>query len=488
MTKAVVFNEETIARLFGHEAAEDETPQRLREYYFKSAVFEQVNAALPLRILVGHKGIGKSALFQVAMAEDRDANKLALEVRPDDVAGIGSGGSDLLSRISQWKDGLRSAILRSSLRAMNAPDCGLLETVKAKSANFVHGLADILQPAISSYADSGAVKRAALDNFLAKREINVYIDDLDRGWAGKRDDIERLSALLNAVRDLSRDNTGLRFRISMRSDVFFLVRTSDESTDKLQGSVIWYSWTNHQILALLVKRVESFFGRQLPETQLLGMSQTSLAQLLSPVLDERFNGQGKWQNAPMYRVLMSLIRRRPRDLIKLLTLAARRAAADRRSRIQTVDMQGVFEQYSQDRVQDTVNEYRSELPTVERLILGMKPNRKERTAREGYLYKTDKLLQKLNNIREGGEFTDAIGRMLSAKQLAGFLYKINFLIASKELPTGFIDRKYFEENKYLSSDLMDFGYDWEVHPAYRWALQPDSAADLPKLIGLSAED
>lgn len=371
---------------------------------------------------------------------------------------------------------------------MNAPDCGLLETVKAKSANFVHGLADILQPAISSYADSGAVKRAALDNFLAKREINVYIDDLDRGWAGKRDDIERLSALLNAVRDLSRDNTGLRFRISMRSDVFFLVRTSDESTDKLQGSVIWYSWTNHQILALLVKRVESFFGRQLPETQLLGMSQTSLAQLLSPVLDERFNGQGKWQNAPMYRVLMSLIRRRPRDLIKLLTLAARRAAADRRSRIQTVDMQGVFEQYSQDRVQDTVNEYRSELPTVERLILGMKPNRKERTAREGYLYKTDKLLQKLNNIREGGEFTDAIGRMLSAKQLAGFLYKINFLIASKELPTGFIDRKYFEENKYLSSDLMDFGYDWEVHPAYRWALQPDSAADLPKLIGLSAED
>ena len=74
--KRLSFSEEEIQKLFGHEAAEDEDPTRLREYYFKSATYDQVVADLPLRILVSHKGIGKSALFQVAMAEDHEKNHL----------------------------------------------------------------------------------------------------------------------------------------------------------------------------------------------------------------------------------------------------------------------------------------------------------------------------------------------------------------------------------------------------------------------------
>ena len=35
------FTEETISSLFGSEAAEDEQPQRLKGYYFKSEVYEK---------------------------------------------------------------------------------------------------------------------------------------------------------------------------------------------------------------------------------------------------------------------------------------------------------------------------------------------------------------------------------------------------------------------------------------------------------------
>ena len=34
-------------------------------------------------------------------------------------------------------------------------------------------------------------------------------------------------------------------------------------------------------------------------------------------------------------------------------------------------------------------------------------------------------------------------------------------------------RKYFEENRYISSGRINFGYDWEIHPVFRWALQPE---------------
>jgi predicted ATPase len=100
MTK-LSFTEEVIQNLFGHEAAEDEDPARLRQYYFKSSTYDQVVTTLPLRIVVGHKGIGKSALFREAMAELRDASKLAIEIKPDDVADIARGQPDFLSSISR---------------------------------------------------------------------------------------------------------------------------------------------------------------------------------------------------------------------------------------------------------------------------------------------------------------------------------------------------------------------------------------------------
>ena len=61
----------------------------------------------------------------------------------------------------------------------------------------------------------------------------------------------------------------------------------------------------------------------------------------------------------MYRVLMSLIRKRPRDLVKLLTLAARQAQMEGSDLITTRNLRGIFEEYSQGRLQDTINEYRS---------------------------------------------------------------------------------------------------------------------------------
>ncbi len=66
------FTPEIIEELFGTEAAEQEDPLRLRKYFFKNKTYEDIKANLPLRILVAHKGIGKSALFKVCFSEDID--------------------------------------------------------------------------------------------------------------------------------------------------------------------------------------------------------------------------------------------------------------------------------------------------------------------------------------------------------------------------------------------------------------------------------
>lgn len=480
------FNEEQIQKLFGHEAAEDESNERLRQYYFKTNTYDQVIADLPLRILVGHKGIGKSALFQVAMAEEEEAGKLTILIKPDDIAGLGTGNPEFLASIREWKSGILDLIVKKAFTEMglgNEQWTNQFATFGGKVVDFLY---DVFKD--SSKLNLVPAKEKIAAGFLEKRTIYVYIDDLDRGWQGRQQDITRLSALLNAVRDISTDNRKIYFRIGLRSDVYFLVRTSDESTDKIEGSVIWHRWTNHEIFVLWVKRIESFFGRTIDESNLMNLQQKHLAHYLDPIMENRFQGQGHWRNAPMYRVFMSLIRRRPRDLVKLCTLAARQAHLREGNKIITQDLKRSFEDYSQGRLQDTINEFRSELQDIARLLMGMKPNQKERTTKQGYVYRRDQLLSKIQNIEELGKFQFVTNETADAKSLAAFMYKINFLTGRKKDATGAISRKYFEENRYLSSQFVDFGYDWEVHPAYRWALQPDDIDSIFRQLDLTSSE
>lgn len=487
MNKKIEFNDETIQRLFGFEDAESEPIDRLREYYFKKDTFKRVVSDLPIRILVGHKGTGKSALFKVAIAEERESGNLPILIKPDDIAELGKTDENFLLRIRQWKYGLTKIIGEKVFSEFGLYDetiIGKLSQFGVKLVSYVSDSVKVLKEKV----DIEPTQKKAVDNFLKSKKIIVYIDDLDRGWQGKRDDINRISALLNAIRDMANENPGLLFKVSLRSDVYYLVRTSDESTDKIEGAVVWYKWTNHEILVLLIKRILTYFGEKIDEEILMRTPQRHLSFHLDKVFEPKFYGKGKWEEVPIYRILMSLTRKRPRDLVKLCSLAAQQAFARGSSLLSSPHFQAIFEEYSQGRIQDTINEYKTELPQIEKLVFGLKPTKKERNASDGYIYTTSELQSKINNIKQQNNFTFTNGRPASAKDLAQFLFKINFLTARKVMEDGTIQRKYFEENRYLSNSFVDFGYDWEVHPAFRWALQPDNLEDIFNKLTLTSDE
>lgn len=186
----------------------------------------------------------------------------------------------------------------------------------------------------------------------------------------------------------------------------------------------------------------------------------------------------------MYRILMTLTRKRPRDLVKLCSLAAKHAYLEDAQKIRTIDLKEIFVEYSQGRMQDTINEYRSELPEIERLLLGMKPSRNEVKKHEGYIYTTSRLKEKIRNIMQQGKFYYRSGKEAKEFDLIQFMYKINFITARKVKETGYIDRKYFQENQYLTSRFVDFEYEWEIHPAFRWVLEPSDVNSIFQQIDL----
>lgn len=478
------FDEPTIQALFGKDAAEDESIERLREYYFKSDVFDKINNELPLRILVGHKGVGKSALFKVAMNEALENKMLALWVRPDDILSIETDQSDVLKTIRDWKNGINDMIISLVLNSVginNVPS--ILEKVRSLGGGLLNILTEVLGKKADEYGvNISEAKTNIVNNFLSTKKILLFIDDLDRGWSGDENSIKRVSGLLNAVRDMTSANPGLLFRISLRSDVYFLVRTSDESTDKIDGNVIWLSWTQHQLLVLLAKRIDTYFGYTVDEKELMRKSQAEVAKSIYRVFEERFYGHGKWDNIPTHRVLATLIRKRPRDLVKLCTLAAREAKDNEHKKIGTDDLDCVFDRYSQDRIQDTINEHRYELPEIERLLLGMAPSKKKKRTADAYMFSKEELLTKLINISSKpfyfAKVKEEEPKKVTPEQLLHFMYKINFIVGRKEAENGEIDRRYFEDQNYLTTTFKDFGYKWEIHPAFRWALYPEGRETL----------
>lgn len=487
--KLIKLTDDTIRFIFGHEAAEDDDIERLKKYYFKNTTYERLRSSTALRILIGHKGVGKSALLTVASQEDAMQNRLSIMLRPDDIAEVLLESKDINTLIRAWKSGLLRLIRGKVVEYFSMKVDFIPDGCASNWSALARDLASNLSKWIAS---KGVVldetRRSVLEAFCHDNVIRIYVDDLDRGWTATAESVVRMSAMLNAMRDIAREYKNIRFVVSMRSDVFYLVRTSDESTDKLESSCIWFSWTNHDILAMLMKRVKTFFGKYCPEDAVLvQQEQSMLASDLSLVMEDRFKGHGAWSNIPTYRMLMTLIRRRPRDLVKLCTLAARHAYENGRIKIGAEDFDAIFSRYSQDRLQDTINEFRSELPNIQELLENMKPDKRARkhSAHRNsgfYVFTTDELVAKLKNIAQGHHFK-FYGKSTFAteKELISFLYKIGFITARRKQSTGKIVRHFFEEQNYIGSLYADYGYEWEVHLAYRWALSPADVDTLSEV-------
>lgn len=477
------FTDENIYEIFGSEDAENERPERLKAYFFRNRAYENLKANLPIRVLVGHKGVGKSALLKMCHLEDQEEGYLALWIRPNDVfSGVDLEASSFLGLVENWKIGLCTLVVRKSLESVELFD------EAAKVSQITGGTRHLLRALgrhfKSAEADLEAPARAMVDSFRVGQRIRIYLDDLDRGWQARQSDISNISALLNAVRDLAGEDSRIQFRIGLRTDVYHLVRTSDESTDKIEANVIWLIWSNHEILTAMAKRVATYFGENVDERKLVQMRQKDIAQHLNRVITPRFEGRGRWEHEDTYRILMTLVRKRPRDLVKLFYYSAKEAARDQAEIIQSAHLQRVFEKYSNERLRDVINEFKTELPQIEDVLLGMRQTSRERDDGIGPVFDDGQIYSKLQSIISGVSARFTNGDRVTAQNLARFLYKCDFVTARFE-KDGYIVRKHFEENQLLMNNRAQFGFKWEIHPAYRWALEPQGVETLLKKIELS---
>lgn len=159
---------------------------------------------LPIRILVAHKGIGKSAVFRMSYLENIENNVLNIWVKPDDILGIPSekDETDPLKMIRHWKSGLEELLVEKVISCFNiSKDNEEINGVFRKGIKLTDRLSTIVKK-VRDVFDVDEIKKEVAEQYFLNHKIFIYIDDLDRARNGSKKNIYRISALLNTVRDM----------------------------------------------------------------------------------------------------------------------------------------------------------------------------------------------------------------------------------------------------------------------------------------------
>ncbi|MFY7836545.1 MAG: P-loop ATPase, Sll1717 family [Novosphingobium sp.] len=193
-----------------------------------------------------------------------------------------------------------------------------------------------------------------------KRKVILIIDDLDRQWADDRVRIKLIEALINAIPKF-RKIKNVKIVIAMRDDLLDIVlensSTAGFQRDKFKDHSQRLTWKPFELQNLINRRVGNLFQRRYTNDQV------SLRDLFE---DGR-------RSAEYFGYICERTMLRPRDILAYFNMIFERCGG--KSKITLKDIRSVELDYSKDRRQALVDEWRDYIPCVNHLI-GFLGNRK----------------------------------------------------------------------------------------------------------------
>ena len=329
---------------FGNEAADDSDAAELASYFVEQDMFHKfLSPRQKLLIATARKGVGKSALLQWAGHKIGQADNSVLLIRcrgADLVRSKFNLNSPLITPndyIRDWMIRLCALINRQIALniglALTDDHITLVETAELegyKSRNLVGCLLDRLQGLLDR---NGPTKIKARDEIeilkrVRDRKVWIMIDDLDATFQNTKAESLELSTFFSACRYLLQDMRDIFLRVTMRTDVWALIRRFDESLDKTEQYVHEILWNQIDFLHLLYLRIISQMDRlgvplQKPPTHvpIQDAQERVLEMIFVPKMDWGHNPNMEMRTVDTYKVIYTLSYERPRWAVQLCKLA-----------------------------------------------------------------------------------------------------------------------------------------------------------------------
>jgi hypothetical protein len=471
---------------FGNEAGDDVMPSDVEDFFIEQEEFAKyLDPAKRILLATAKKGVGKSALIQwIDAKKDAELGGSAII--------INCKGSDLVRSnfnldstlalpndfIQDWKKRICAMINRriGSMIDIAVTDDKITLVESAEIDGFRRrNLVSTLFDRMTKLIPAAEAKKLHAQNEieLLKRvsggtmKVWFLVDDLDATYQrSERENIE-LSTFFSACRSLATQVNGVNFRITMRTDVWPLIRRFDEQLDKMDQYVSDITWSQNDFRRLLAKRIRS-------QLTLLNASQAEKSttnpdtedgdiEMISKV----FDSQAEWgdRNKPVYEIIYTLSYHRPRWAIQLCKLAQADAVRRKQNRISKQNITSVWGEYGKKRIDDLIVEHKHQCKDVEELINSFRGATRQMSRDELLLWITNHVISHITPVIEGRTITKAI-------DIANYLYRLGFIVARSESEDEGYEHYFFADMPdFLESRTSkDFGVKWEIHPCYREAL------------------
>lgn len=469
-------------RLFGNDAGDDEDLRVLNYYFYERPEFRRFyDRSTPLRVVRARKGTGKSALLRrtESIGKEASPNDLFVVCKGAEITPDFSEPANALNPVIAWERAICARINREiGSKIKWAFDDNSITLVEAseldgfRGRNLISALADRLLGKVAAGGVEMQRNRPPVGNEIqllrraAQNETdNVWllIDDIDATFKNSAESRATLAAFFSACRDLAQKVRGLTIRVAVRTDVWTLLRASDEALDKCDQYVFNLRWTIDEVGYILVSKLDAYFQLILPDA-ILNPSPNIEARK-SQAFIKVFPLRYPWgQNSiPAQKYLALYSQGRPRWTAKLCRAAAHKAAARGHQKIEETDVRGVMATYSAHRRLDLVGEHSFEYGDFNGLLQIFSGWKKKFTTQE--------MLSRISaeHIRRATA-SEVDPKSRDAVNLAHLLFRSGALNAVDESRNRIEHLEYEDRPTLLTSRAnLDEGYGWEI-PLF---LRPD---------------
>lgn len=377
---------------FGTPSAERDIGRGLEKCFVESAAYQRLHSGAKT-IVLGNRGAGKSAIFQMIAKRERIAGSHVIELSPDDYSYELLSSALAAERAGSWakqgayaaawkyliyvlvmkeiaKKGMRHtknggaeihryirdnhatsqlsalSLLVSYLRRLEGIKIGPLEAgVRTRELDKLYKLEEI-----NSLLPS-------LRNVLERRRVVVFVDELDRGWDSSEDAQAFVSGLFQACVSINSLHPNLRVYVSLRQELYDDIPALYEDAQKHRDLLERIHWSEESLLELIAKRIRYSAQERGYDGEML--KQVSDAECWAAVFSPQ-PGQ-PWHSSFRYMIDRTLYR--PREIIQLCT----EALEAHRARFTSLPLQYAAiaraeHGYSAERAKDIAAEYRFQYP------------------------------------------------------------------------------------------------------------------------------
>lgn len=275
----------------GAPSAERDIDKGLEYYFIQSEAFLRVSNRSKT-VVIGNRGAGKSAIFQMIARQQRAKNALVIELAPEDysyellstvLAGEAQGSWAKLGAYAvAWKYLLYVLLMKEIVkRGGGRPGRGPLSKINAYIRDH-HSTADVskLSALIGYLRRLEGIKVGPIEAGIKVRELEklykleeiyslipcikevlegqeafIFVDELDRGWDASEDAKAFIAGLFQACMSINSVSPHLTVYMSLRQELYDNIPALYDDAQKFRDVIETVSWSEEGLRALIAARV-----------------------------------------------------------------------------------------------------------------------------------------------------------------------------------------------------------------------------------------